>query len=142
MGDNLEDLIDAVVDRVLLDGLDDWVYLAGISSALIVHAESVGVQLWYKNNPYLQVQTVVDDPWLDVRIGLGMRVVKALLGRHLMVPGDLAPRFVPWEGSYESWLERIESGWREFGSSLSIGDVCWFDITAEGTELVRLRGLI
>lgn len=125
-----EDLLLAeAASRVLEAANDDWLYLLDVQGILVDVAEESGLELWWPNDGRdLKPGTAHQDVWLEERIRLGMRLVTMLLAENRLIPGYLSGGFMPWDGTIGQWLERIEAGWRKYGSKLGLGDVCWFSL--------------
>ena len=128
--------MDAVTSEILETLLDDWTYLASVAAIVAEVEKSHNVDL-----PTREESISGLDPVLEARIATTLHVLRSMLSRHLLVPGELRPRFVAWTGDHSEWIARIDAGWREFGYDLSISDVCWFEITDEGRRFLEARAI-
>lgn len=57
-----------------------------------------------------------------------LRALRPLLSEGLLQAVDLLPggTYLPWEGSVDEQLARIDSEWTRLGRAPDIGDIVWF----------------
>jgi hypothetical protein len=104
-----------IIDEILLEGLDDWVY-----SPVVVRTveEATGLS---------------GEPLLRATI----EVLRELLAGRWMQVGDTTPQFEAWSLSVPEALARIERDWRAAGLDSDFVAVCWFANTPAGNERAR-----
>ncbi len=101
------------VDDVLKRGLDDWIQAAEIASI----ARTAG-------------KATSEDGVRD----LSLRIFRELLGRNLMDVGMVTETgFTAWEIPVDQALQRIESDWRALPKGPDLGEICWLNLTEEGS---------
>jgi hypothetical protein len=140
-------VVSDAVDSILLEGIVDWQYLAGVQFFVIAAAREHAVQLWFSSGAvameHLRSEEHVDERF-EERVRVTMAVLRFMFDQQLIRPGGIMNGFEVWAGTPDEWLARIESEWRRFGSALSISDVCWLDLTDEGMrralELEKTNG--
>ncbi len=71
----------------------------------------------------------------DVRLA-SLEAIDDLLGRGLVVVGDLANGFAPWSGSREEIVNRIASQWTNLDHAEWLG-IGWLANTPAGNALAR-----
>lgn len=102
--------------EVLRRGLDDWVYLAGVSSVVIEH---LGLSPLEAREPTLEL-------------------VRELLCDGLMVAGDVTEDgFLPWPLSASEAMERIECELKELGRPPGLGEIAWLQNSPLGQRLAE-----
>jgi hypothetical protein len=118
-----------VLDDFLLAACDDWVYLAELQGIVIQVAADHGVDLRRGRDSDASI----------IRMNIAMAVIGTSLREQLVRVGDLPPpgEFIPWSLSSELALARVQAEWAGFGSELSLGDVCWFEISEAGRSLAE-----
>jgi len=106
-------LVARAIEEILLDGEDDWVMLLDIERFAVS-------RLGVANH--------------DARVkDVGLAAIAGLLEAGLMRAGELTEGgFRAWSGSWTESLARIEVEWRGLNRGLEMGEVCWFELTAEG----------
>jgi hypothetical protein len=111
-------VIEEMVEDLIVRGSGDWVMLTEIDWVAKSNASRHGVRL--------------DVP---ARITVGVEVLRRVLERGFMIPGDVLAGpsgFVAWDSDWSVALERIQSGWQIAGENLQMGDVCWLANTPHG----------
>lgn len=103
---------EALLDAVLLAGLDDWIQAAEVASlAMEVGGTSTGS---------------------DIR-RLSVAVIRAAALGGLMRVGDLTEDgFVPWRHEPEAAVCAVEEAWLDLGRGPDLGEICWLDNTDAG----------
>src|SRR5688572_26947056 len=90
-------------------------------------AEGEGSELglWWIAEDVRQAFPGIDDA--TVR-SITTRALRPMLEHGELHAGALGAdgSFVPWTGSAEEQLRRIDSAWKDLGRPPSVGDVCWF----------------
>jgi hypothetical protein len=105
-----------MIDEILLEGLDDWVYSPVVVSTV---EDATGL---------------VGEPLLRATLDL----IGELLSSGWMEVGDVSPSFVPWSLTVPEALARIEREWRATGVNSDFVAICWFANTPAGNERARL----
>jgi hypothetical protein len=104
-----------VIDQILVEGLDDWVYspvvIGMVKQATGLSGESL--------------------------VCATMDVIRQLLSARLMEVGDTNPRFEPCSLTVPETLARIEREWRSLGVDSDFVAICWFANTPAGDERAR-----
>lgn len=113
-----------VQEDFLAAALDDWVYLAEL--------QGIVIQVAAEHKVDLRLGQAEDK--LDLRVRASMQVIERTLRAGLIEVGELPPPgyFRRWDLSEDAILERIRNQWEALGSRLSLGDVCWFELTDAG----------
>lgn len=108
----------------LAAALDDWVYLAELQGIVIqVAAEhEIDLRLGQESDKH------------GLRFHVVMEVIERTLRSGLIEVGELPPpgTFLHWDLPDDETLDRIRTQWNVLGSELSLGDVCWFELTGAG----------
>jgi hypothetical protein len=108
------------LDELLVLASDDWVMVATVDGL----TRSVAARH--------RVRVTTEE-----RVDTGIEVLKCALSSRLLIAGDLAkrpPHFSPWNLALSDTIERIAREWRTVGDNLQMGDICWFEDTAEGRK--------
>ena len=65
-------------------------------------------------------------------------IIRDLLSEGLIIAGVRSPdfKFQPWNISPEEVIAQIEREWNELGRTPYFGDICEFEITPAGKELI------
>ena len=107
--------LDQVIDGLLVSGLDDWVMLTQVESA---------------------VRRAATTETSDQIVDLTVDVVAAMLEGDLVVVGTVREPagFEPWGTASAEAVTRIRSEWRGLGRPLEMGDICWVSNTALGDQ--------
>lgn len=87
----------------------------------------------------LALSAGLDDPVATRALAIGL-TVEALHAGWLVL-GDVAAKgFVPWTGDSRDHAHRLAQAWLGADDVIvGVGDVAWFDITAEGSEQLAQR---
>ncbi|AKT43467.1 hypothetical protein [Chondromyces crocatus] len=101
---------DEMMDEILVDGFDDWVYSPVVFGC--VQAET----------------GLSGEPLVRATMGL----IHELLGRGLMEVGDTLPEFKAWSVPVPEAFARIERDWRAAGVDTDFVAICWFANTPAG----------
>ncbi|MBA3947899.1 MAG: hypothetical protein H0X37_25520 [Herpetosiphonaceae bacterium] len=102
-----------VTNELLIDGLDDWVYLAQLKGILL-HVAGI------TNEQVIMEEALAT---LDVVLRAGFVEI-----------GDVIKNvgFVPWNMSIEAALDRVRREWQQLNGGPSLGDICWLQNTPKG----------
>ncbi|AKT38324.1 hypothetical protein [Chondromyces crocatus] len=122
--------LEAIVDRVVVEGYGDWVDLCGITIQV-----SQGLGLPDKAPDALEEEVLKNT----------LEVLDYVLSNGLMVVGEFGRTmadFVPWGFTVPEALTRIEKEWREQGRDPQLWEICWFENTAAGNERALRSGFI
>ena len=109
------DQTNALVNDMVVEGLDDWVY-----SVVLVRAVEDATGL--AGESLLRVT---------------LEVIGELLRSGLMLVGDAGTAtrpFTPWPLTIPEALTRFEREWRVLGLDSDFVDICWFSNTSTGSE--------
>ncbi|AKT38696.1 hypothetical protein [Chondromyces crocatus] len=122
--------LEAIVDEVVVDGYDDWLYLGWISSRV---------------NEGLGLPDTRPGVFDEERLQNTIAVISYVVSNDLMVVGEFGRTmddFVPWGVTGPEALTRIEKEWRALGRNPRLWEICWFENTAAGHERALRSGLI
>ncbi|MCE9592974.1 MAG: hypothetical protein K8S98_02170 [Planctomycetes bacterium] len=109
----------AMIDDALDAGSDDWVQVV----QLIEIVERLG---------HFRTSN-------DTREAV-IALIRSLLERGLMRIGDVvASGFTEWDVPHNDAIDRVRREWELLEGALSLGDICWLDITAEGKRVFEER---
>jgi len=110
--------LDAVLDEVLIIGLDDWVDAVSVTSLV---KEVMGVE---------------DQ---DARREPAIEVIRMAVEGGLMRLGDYYDHegFVPWDLDNDAALERVRRAWEALDHPVNLYEVCWLDNTEAGDARAR-----
>ena len=114
-------LVDAVVDNILSEGLDDWIQASEVVSAI------VGA-----GGPHL----AKDVP------SICRAVVGKVLALGLMQIGDVVEDggFIPWELEQDAALAKFDDEWNRLKGLPDLGEVCWLSNTKAGDARANREG--
>lgn len=106
-----------LAERLLLDGLDDWLHLADIA--------------WAAG------QFTRDDESQDV-VSAATEALAELLDQEFIQIGEVSDGgFFEWDVPNDEAIDRVRRGWRALGREPQPGDVCWVANTALGNRHVH-----
>ncbi len=110
--------MDALLNKILMRGADDWVMACEVVS--VAKAEGGA-----------STEAEIRD--------LSIRLIRQLIKRGLVEIGDVTETgFRPWNLPVEEAMMRVERDWRMLQRSPSLGDVCWLQNTPEGDSRAKL----
>lgn len=105
------------VYRLLSDGADDWVDMAGLTC----------IAKWTGGAETANEIT-----------RLSFQLIEEVVAKELMVIGDLLTpdgRFGKWDMPHEEAMKKIEKEWSELGRLPSLWEVCWLCNTEKGDKI-------
>ncbi len=105
-------MLDEMLDELLIYGYKEWLMASAVASV----ARFTGG---------------ADTP--QAIRELSKVIIREFVVRGLMRIGDVTRTgFVPWEGTLDEMIERIDRTWRTLPREPTLGDVCWLDATEKG----------
>ncbi len=104
-----------VINELLIEGFDDWVYLAGLAG-IIRHFEGIANEQEIMEEALATLDVVLRGGFVEI--------------------GDVteADGFVPWNVPIEAALDRVRREWHQLNQRLSLGDICWLQNTPKGNR--------
>jgi len=108
---------DALLDEILVRGLDDWIQACEVQSCTI---EVCGAHTG------------------DEMRRLSLAIIRHALELGLVRVGDVTTgAFRPWPGDVDAIVRRVEREWMALEDGPNLGDVCWLANTPAGDERAR-----
>jgi hypothetical protein len=105
--------LDAVLDELLIGGLDDRMMAADVDFLARQQLGPAGE---------------------DEERGRSIEVIRMAVEGGYMHLGDLLDqgRFAPWDLDHRAVLERVRSSWEALARPVSLYEVCWLENTEKG----------